>query len=707
MLLLKQIIIVCLLYLPEASAQLSGADSVYTLDSVIVTSVRAGKELLNVPYSIEYSDKDAIQRSEAGISLDEISAGISGLDINNRRNYALGDKIIIRGIGARSSFGVRGIKIIYDGIPLTLPDGQTQLNNIDLSSAGRIEVLKGPASSLYGNSAGGVINIQTEIPSADIISISPQFVAGSFGLQKYSAKASGSSGSYSYIFNLTRFNYKGYREHSSASSSTLNGVINTFLSEKVLLKTVINYFNTPYLQNPGSLNKADAENNPSTARSFIKQQGAGEKISQLQTGVTLNYFAGSYNIDATAYYVNRSLINPIPGRIIDLKRSSGGFRGVFSTKIKSFFAELNLQAGTDLELQFDKRKEFENNGLDDINIPPEDIFKNLNYGENLIDQDETVLNSGSFISSEFIFSKKLRLTTGLRFDYYEFEAEANQDEELSSDEGFRIMKSLNPMAGIVFHPAQPVKLYANYSTSFLTPTTSELSNRPDLQGGFNPDLKPENIYNIEIGSQIFFNRLALSSAVYYMSFTDMLLPYQIAGSEETFFRNAGEAKNTGAEISADYLLGKNLSASVNYSYNNFVFSDYILQTADGSSVQLKDNKVPGIPRHRIGFTAAYQVSGFYSKIMLNWNDEYFADDFNGQANENDDIKNYINESYTEVNVRTAYIISISGFSLEIFGGINNLLNERYNSSIIPNAAGNRFFEPSPGRNWFMGIKGSF
>ncbi len=209
--------------------------------------------------------------------------------VNNRYNLSQGDRITIRGIGSRTPFDVHGIKIILDGIPLTMPDGQSQLNNLDPGSADKIEILRGPSSALYGNAAGGLINIQTESAQTVPIWIQPQFIAGSNDLRKWQAKFSGKIGKQSYLVNVSKLQLDGHREHSAASTSSLNAVGRHEISNHFSLTTLFNYFDAPYLLNPSSLSKTEAANSSSTTRFFIKQQGAGKKIRQGQGGITFKY----------------------------------------------------------------------------------------------------------------------------------------------------------------------------------------------------------------------------------------------------------------------------------------------------------------------------------------------------------------------------------------------------------------------------------
>ncbi|MCH8874259.1 TonB-dependent receptor plug domain-containing protein, partial [candidate division KSB1 bacterium] len=177
-----------------------------------------------MPNSIQVLDREDIQRGEIGLSLEESLRSVPGVLVNNRNNLSQGDRISIRGIGSRASFGVRGIKLVVDEIPLTLSDGQSQLNNLDLGSTGQIEVWRGPSSSLYGNASGGLINIKTELPTEPGLVFQPKVIVGSHGLQKWQGKISGTIGQSVFLINTTRLKTQGFREHSAAKSTSMNGL---------------------------------------------------------------------------------------------------------------------------------------------------------------------------------------------------------------------------------------------------------------------------------------------------------------------------------------------------------------------------------------------------------------------------------------------------------------------------------------------------
>lgn len=693
------------------SAQETQDEFKHNLDTVIVEAVRSGRSAIEVPFSVDYINAELIGRGESGRSLDELLFTVPGVIVDNRFNPSLGDKINIRGVGSRTSFGVRGIKIMLDNIPLTMPDGQSQLNNIDFSSVGTVEIIRGPSSSLYGNAAGGVINIKTEQAFHSPFSFQPKFLLGAFGLRKYESKFSGVIGGYSYIINLSKLNSDGYREHSSLSTYAANSVLGYEISPKINLKLIFNYYYSPYALNPGSLNKHDAETNPTMARDFVKQQGGGQKTTQWQSGLSLTFLSSPQSrLESSVYFVSRDLLNPIPGRIIDLQRNAAGIRTIYNHSFSIEDVNLNLSLGTDIETQFDDRKEFVNLGLPDEffnTYDPLNIFDNIRFGDKLLDQAEDVIGAGPFFQSELSISA-FTFLLGLRFDSYRFSVDDRFFDDGSDDSGKKIMKKLSPAAGINYRINNLTKLFFNYSTAYQTPTTVELSNRPDGLGGFNPDLLPEEIYSFELGflRYALFNYLNINASVFYMSMTNMLIPYQVPGSEEIFYDNAGKAENKGFELMIEIFPFRNFSTSISYSGYDFIFKDYVVETDGDQLMQHSGNKVPGIPAHRISAVINYRsAAGLFWTLKFVWEDKYLTNDFNGPPpNTTFPQSDFINGSYFKTDLRLGYLFEFVLTNAEVFLGINNIFNERYNSSIVPNAIAFRYFEPAPERNWYTGIK---
>jgi iron complex outermembrane receptor protein len=466
----------------------------------------------------------------------------------------------------------------------------------------------------------------------------------------------------------------------------------------------------PYLLNASSLNKSDAENNPTKARGFIVGRGAGKEVEQFQTGISFNYQPSLVTeVNTTIYGIWRSLFNPIPNRIIELKRFSYGIRSTFSYKPVSF-SNIKILFGFDHEIQDDERNEFENEGLSsNTNIAPDKVFDQLQLGDELQNQNEFVRSTGFFVKVDYSPIQNLIVSGGLRYDYFLFEVEDKFMNDNSNDSGSRNLDQLSPTLGTSYKFNNNFIFFGNYSTSFQTPTTNELSNTPDGAGGFNKSLDPETIQSYELGLRGKFEQpgISYSAAFYRMFINNMILPYENQ-FEETYYRNSGKTINNGLELQLNWQAAQFLSTTISYTHQNFKFDDLVV-TSNGNDIQLKNNFVPAIPKHLLNISLYTKIiQGLSSQININTRSKVFTNDLNGPPpNSSEPDNSFINKGYTTVGINLNYQIDLPIGLVKIQSGIENLFNKRYNSSIVPNAFGNNFFEPGAGRNYLFGIQLAF
>lgn len=722
---MKNILPVCLALLlqsspafawPQAAPDTTEATVDYTLQPIEVRATRYVRPVLEIPYAVDVVERDAIQLAEPGLSLEESVRSLPGIIVHNRNNVSQGDRISIRGLGSRASFGVRGVKLVLDGIPLTMADGQSQLNNLDLTSVGQIEVLRGPSSSLYGNAAGGVIQIRTEQAPDRPLEVTPRFITGSHGLRRIQGKAASRTGDNQFLVNYNSLWFDGFRDHAYARSTGINLVGKRPINESWHLTTVINYFNAPYQFNPSSLDKPTADSDPSSARAFVQRQGASKRVRQVQGGVSLRYETEGKQGEVTVFGMGRTLFNPIPGRVIDLGRRGAGLRGVYSLDAEVGTGKVRLTSGLDLEIQRDERLEYGNGGVPGDLVGTLDdgrVFDELSLRDRRLDQEESVDGIGPFVELEWTPRPDVSVTAGGRYDRFKFEATDRFLSDRTDDSGARNMSQFSPQLGIAFRPAPLTAFYGNFSTAFQTPTTSELSNRPTEAGGFNPGLEPEQLRGFEAGVKGFVPGagMAYDAAVFAFGISNMLLPFQIDNPEtdEIYFRNAGKTRNLGIELKLTWSPLPALDLALAYTGMRFEFDDFELEReVDGNTslYQLSGNELPGVPPHHLfaGFTYIHPGSGAFMEMNAQWTAEYFANDFNGPAPGSDKPKSaFVNDGYGLVDLRAGFTYHGDVFGVVLFAGVNNLFDTRYNGSIVPNAFGDRFFEPAAGRTWYAGF----
>lgn len=666
--------------------------ALYKLEGITVTVSRSRDELAHLPYAVGLLGPAQIQGLEPTVSLDEALREIPGVVVNNRYNFALGNRISIRGFGARTQFGVRGVRIIQDGIPLTLPDGQAQLSNLDLAAAGRIEVIRGPASALYGNASGGVISIETE--PAPAVSFRPELriLGGGFGdgrvYQKYDLKLGGRRDGFQYVGHLSHFATDGFRLHSRAKHTLVNTRVRYQLGERSDLSLLINYVDAPQAQNPSTLGDSLAHANPDTVRdivlppelcppdpSFGGCQDVREETRQGQAGITYRQGLGAeHEIGLMGYGLSRELDNHIPFRFIELKRLAGGARAVY--RFAPTTGRLSrLTAGLDLDHQTDERREF--------------LSDDQGTGPLALDQRERVTALGFFAHGGLLLAADLELTLSLRYDRVRFEA----DDHLITvddpdDSGARTLDQWSPMAGLRYTYAPWLHLYANVGRSFQTPTTTELT---DTVGGFNTDLQPERATSYELGLKgTAGGRASYSLALFSADIEDQLIGLEAEETERVFFRNVGSSVHRGIEASGSALLAPGLTLGAAYTYSHFSFDEFRADAGNFSG-----NRLPGIPPHQFHGRLSYaHRSGISGSLKLTAVDDFYVD--NGNRDRND--------GYTVVDLRLGCRIDGGGFEIMPFLGINNVFDARYNSSVVVNAVAGRYYEPAPGRNAYAGVR---
>src|SRR5450631_3872310 len=246
-----------------AGGGIARAETSLELAPIVVTATRVAQSSADLPASIDLIDQHTIQSGQLQVNLSESLMTVPGVSAQNRQNYAQDLQLSVRGFGARSSFGVRGVRLYSDGIPGTMPDGQGQFSQFDLSSADHIEVLRGPFSALYGNSSGGVIAIFTQDAKPGYL-IDGTALYGTFNTQRYALKTGG-EGAVNYVVDAAHFQTDGYRFHSDAERDNFNSKLRFAMSDASTLTVVANVVETPSVQDPLGLNRAQLAADPRQA----------------------------------------------------------------------------------------------------------------------------------------------------------------------------------------------------------------------------------------------------------------------------------------------------------------------------------------------------------------------------------------------------------------------------------------------------------
>lgn len=648
------------------------------IEETLVTATRVASDPLKVPLSITTVDSDAIQRRQL-LGLDESLNRVPGLYFSNRYNYSRDLRVSIRGFGARSNFGVRGLKVYIDGIPSTAPDGQTALDDLDLSNVDRVEVIRGPASALYGASAGGVINIFTESgPEAAFAEAGVSF--GDDDFDRYQFKTGGQHGNLNYYLNGSYLDYDGFRDHSGVEHGTINTKLGYTFSDGSVGQLIFRAADSPNADDAGGLTILEANADRRAARARNADLDSGEEVKEKKLAWSWRKSVGVHEFSLRNYYNWRDFFAKLPlppfagTGIVQFERFFFGGGAQYSNSSALFGYDNRLTLGVDVDSMTDDRQRFDNiNGL---------------VGPLQFDQDENADTVGVFLQEEFRLNEQWGFQAGLRYDHVEFDiddrftANGDQSDTLKFNE-------VNWMVGAVFSPIPVLSLYANYATAFETPTFTEFANpaQNGTLGGF-ANVAAQRTRGFEIGVK----GSALDRVTYDLAFYDMNVEDEVATvaniGGRAFFNNA-DTDRSGFEASAVADIIDNLVLTVTYTYTDLEFDRF------PSNLAAENNRLPGVPKHSGYAELAYRHdSGFYVKWDVNHVGRLFADNLNATRI----------DAYTVSNLVFGYDFEIDKFTISPNFGINNLFDEDYFQEIRIQAFGGRFYEPAPDFNVFGGVR---
>jgi iron complex outermembrane recepter protein len=676
------------------------------LADIVITATRVQAPAFDVPASISDVPADALRQDALGVNLADDIGFVPGLLARNRNNYAQDQQVSIRGIGANSPFGIRGVRIYQDGIPQTGPDGQGQVSQFNLDSAQRVEVLRGPFSALYGNSSGGVIQIFTADGTAPG-EVRADVGYGSFGTFRAGVDASDATGPVAYNVAFTHFFVEGYRPHESARNESFNGKVDYRFAPRSKLTFIANVLSRPDSEDPLGLTAAEFAANPNQTDPAATQFNTRKSLQQQEGGLVLDLgLTDRQSVRVMGYYGHRSVLQflSIPvgaqkpatsaGGVVDLDRQFGGGDARWSWQGPLAGRPLSWVVGVSYDTQNELRRG-QNNFVGDAL----GVIGALRRNEN-----DIARNIDEYTQASWEFIPRWTLTAGIRHSEVRFLSEDHYiTPSNGNDSGAATYTASSPVAGLLFAARPWLHLYASYGQGFQTPLGSELAYRPDGGPGLDFGLRPARSDNSEIGAKLRMSRNLTAEVAAFDTLTrNEIVVATNAGGRSTY-QNAGRTRRSGAEASLDYRFAGDWRARIAYTYVDAIYIDAYRTCAGtpctaANQLIASGNRLPGVPHNDAyatlewGGTTGWRasLSGQYiSAIAVNdANADYAA-------------------AYPVFDASGGYAVQLGSTRLSGFLRLNNLLDRHYAGSIIVDDGNGRYFEPAPGFNVFAGFTADF
>jgi iron complex outermembrane recepter protein len=685
----------------------AGAD----LATVVVTATRIAEDSRDLPVSIDRIESQTIRTGQLQVNLSESLMTVPGVSAQSRQNYAQDLQLSVRGFGARSSFGVRGVRLYSDGIPGTMPDGQGQFSQFDLSSADRIEVLRGPFSALYGNSSGGVIAVFTEDAQPGF-SLGSTAEYGSFNTQRYAVKTTGDNGLVNYVVDASHFQTDGYRDHSSAERNLFNAKASGNVSDSSKLTVVANAVQTPFVQDPLGLTRAQLAADPTQAGVNALAYNTRKSLAQEQVGAVYeDKLSAADNLTASVYTGHRATTQfqaipqatqqaaPLyPGGVIDLDRAFWGADLHMTDQRSIGGTPLLLVAGVNYDDLAESRKGYLNFAGSTLGVA----------GALRRDEANHVYDFDQYLQAQWDPAARWRIVGGVRNSVVDVTSHGHLAVLDAADSGVRY-SAVNPVAGVTFRASDTVNLYGSYGKGFETPTLNDLAYR-SVDGslpGLNLGLKPARSNNFEAGIKAGNDRMRATLAAFYIRTVDELSVLQNSGGRSVD-QNIGETTRRGLELEADAKWAGGFSAQFAYTYIRAVVAQAYFTCVTAPCNPLTNpsgpppanylpvaagNFLPAVAQNSVylGLMWSYSPLGFSTTVETQGRSKIYADDRNSDAA----------SGYWVVNWRAGLQQESKHWQFSEFVRVDNLANRAYVGSVIVNESNSRFFEPAPGRTAYL------
>jgi iron complex outermembrane receptor protein len=666
---------------------------------VVVTATRVKTNSFDLPISIDVVDAETISDSRLQANLSEIAPRIPGVVINNRNNSAQELAISSRGFGARSLFGVKGVRVYADGIPLTTPDGQGQLGALSLDTAGQIEFMRGPFSALYGNSSGGVVQAFTR-DGAKETTLSGGISFGSYNTRRESLTLEGQNGDLNYIINTSEIDSNGYRDHSEYKKENFNSKLTYQSSADTKITLIANYLNQPYTQDPQSLNsqqfRLDPQQTPTTSSK------ANTRVTRDQTfsGITIDHnLSETQSIRLMTYYGQRNNLQYLTTSVSGYSRDFGGMDARWTLKNNLWSRPFSVTAGLNYDLMADDRQRWKNGGGTDATA-------NGLKGALSRNEVQKAHNVDQFVQATFEPTDQWMLIAGLRHSIIKMGVNDRFLDDNKNSSGSLEYSNTSPVFGATFKVNPMLNLYANYGRGFETPTWAEMTYSDTTGNGPNLTMQPSKTKNYEIGAKTFItDNTRVNLAFFKVKAINEIV---VAGTDAaiTTYKSVADTERKGLELSIDSRLPYNFKFYGAYTLMDAAFTNRFCGATScttPSAYVNAGNKIPGTYTSTTysELSWKYPAYGFSTAIEAIYFSATNAFDTNLATTGTDQKAN----AYTLLNLRAGLTQNLGNWRVSEYARVDNLTDVSYVSTVKVNSS--TPFEPGVTRNYTVGINTSY
>jgi iron complex outermembrane receptor protein len=649
-----------------------------TLRDEKVESPRAPSRLLETPLSISVVSGEEMQRAQTDTAIDEALINVPGVFSSGGRNFSQDARLAIRGFGANAQFGIRGVRMLVDDIPSTLPDGQTEVDSLELDFVDRMELLRGPVSSLYGGGGGGVVDVETFEPTVEP-TVRARATWGSYDLFRASAITTGTVGGTGIVLGFADTAIGGYREHSQARQWNVLGKLERELPGGSKLGLVFSNVTAPTNDEPGALNQAEVDSDRRQAQPTAITQDAGENLDQQKLALTWAWpVRDGTQLRAIAWGLQRDFHNLLTiNRAVELDRKAYGG----SLVLNDHSGPLVLALGVDVAAQRDLRRNFANLGG--------------TKGPESANQSEDVTAIGPFLQLDCELPWGFGVVAGARYDWTNFDfgdrfvtaASPDQSDQKTFDQ-------ISPRVGVRWRHSDAFMAFANLGSAYQVPTTTELQPADPNAPFFAANLDAEDSLGVELGTKgLVFSRVYYGLTLFDLRVEHVAVPFEDPNGL-TLFRDAGASRRRGAELEFSAWLAEGLSVRGSYTYASYRYADFA-KVSGGVTTQLRGNMETNAPVNMGALELRYDhPSGFFGVANVRYVSKLWVNDENTATA----------PGATTSDVRVGWDLRRGDFLVEPFFGARNWTGAKYDDRIRPNAAAGRYFEPAPRATIYAGIE---